>query len=455
MQYRYRLCLLTSLLMLVPCPGTNLQADEIQPHTLVYQGRLTDGNGIVIGQEESVVYQVRFRFFEIAQPLPEDAPVCTWTQFQVNVTGGLFRVEIGDDSQGNGTCSNMQELFADHGSLWMEMGIWDGQAQDYDLLKPLTRIGATARAHHAQYCEQASHATKCDQLTAAAGCAEDQILRFDGVVWSCDDEINPDEETVDDWTGNNGYAITTELANVALSGSYQDLTETPLVLGPLALSNNGTLAFSGVEVINSEGHWVGDPTGLQGPQGETGPKGDQGEPGEQGSKGDQGDPGEQGLKGDQGEPGEQGQKGDQGDPGEQGTPGTVSWGAEGWASGGTTIPLNAWKKLQSIDLPSAGKYLVIANYRIRRDGTSHGFVKAELRWNDGVAHATDDRMVCEGIQPVSQYGFFNYGGSVSWVIDTTQATTLETWYWSHYNHIFSWVNDSNGVPQLIAVRILN
>ena len=40
-------------------------------------------------------------------------------------------------------------------------------------------------------------------------------------------ETPPDEQTVDDWTGNEGYAATADLAAVALSGSYADLTGTP------------------------------------------------------------------------------------------------------------------------------------------------------------------------------------------------------------------------------------
>ena len=41
-------------------------------------------------------------------------------------------------------------------------------------------------------------------------------------------------------------------------------------------------------VINAEGQWVGDPTGLQGPRGEQGLQGIQGERGEQGQQGPQG-----------------------------------------------------------------------------------------------------------------------------------------------------------------------
>lgn len=60
--------------------------------------------------------------------------------------------------------------------------------------------------------------------------------------------------------------------------------------GPVAtLDVNGDIAVSGISVINSSGQWIGDPSGLIGPQG---PKGDQGDPGPAGPKGDKGDKGD-------------------------------------------------------------------------------------------------------------------------------------------------------------------
>lgn len=53
-------------------------------------------------------------------------------------------------------------------------------------------------------------------------------------------------------------------------------------------------------VIDSEGKWVGEPTGLQGPQGPPGPQGLQGPPGPQGPPGT---PGADTTQGEQGLPG--------------------------------------------------------------------------------------------------------------------------------------------------------
>jgi hypothetical protein len=501
-------------------------AGDIVPNSLVYQARLTDGQGVPIGAETSVVYQMRFRFFETAAPDAAAQPVCSWTQFQVGVTDGLFRAEIGNAEQGNGSCSDMQKELASRGALWMETGIWDVGTQQYDVLEPLTRVAAVARAHHAQFCQESKHAAECDALTAQPGCkpgemlkmapagdgwecmpdldllagimcAKGKILWFDGAGWTCGDDVGLDADEILVLVADNGYTTVDMLAQVAFSGFYKDLVGIPAVLGQLSLAGDGSFRFAGISVIDKSGKWIGDPTGLvgpQGPKGDTGPqglKGDtgaqgpQGEAGAQGPKGDtgpqgpqgdtglqgpQGEAGLQGPKGDtgpqgpQGAPGPQGPKGDTGAPGPKGDtgaqgpkgdPGTVSWGGEGWTVGTTTIPVNSWVKVQTIDLPSAGTYLVMSNFRIRINGPTHAFVKAEVRWNDGVAHDTEDRMVCEGIQPVSSYNFANFGGSVSWIITTTTATTAEVWYTAGYNSNYQWFNDGNGVPRPVAVRILN
>lgn len=109
----------------------------------------------------------------------------------------------------------------------------------------------------------------------------------------------------------------------------------------------GDLAVAGNVIINSFGHWVGDPTGLQGPPGEDGidcwdlngngvgdlpgedTSGDgivnsldcRGPPGPQGEQGPPGATGPQGPQGPQGPAGPQGPQGPQGPPGSQGPQG--------------------------------------------------------------------------------------------------------------------------------------
>ncbi len=81
--------------------------------------------------------------------------------------------------------------------------------------------------------------------------------------------------------------------------------------------------IDGEAVINADGRWVGDPTGLRGdrgadgargPQGIQGVAGPRGPQGERGAAGPQGDRGPQGVAGDQGGQGEQGEQGQQGAP---------------------------------------------------------------------------------------------------------------------------------------------
>jgi hypothetical protein len=117
----------------------------------------------------------------------------------------------------------------------------------------------------------------------------------------------------------NGKANTADLAPVATSGDYNDLTNKPTGL-------DGTPG----------------PQGPAGPQGDTGAKGDTGDAGPQGIQGIQGIQGETGPQGIQGETGPQGI---QGEPGPQGSKGDT--GAEGVA-----VTLQGTKALIA-DLPAA------------------------------------------------------------------------------------------------------
>lgn len=53
----------------------------------------------------------------------------------------------------------------------------------------------------------------------------------------------------------------------------------------LTFDASGGLSLGGAPIIDATGKWVGDPTGLVGPQGPSGPQGAQGEPGPQGVAG--------------------------------------------------------------------------------------------------------------------------------------------------------------------------
>ncbi len=77
------------------------------------------------------------------------------------------------------------------------------------------------------------------------------------------------------------------------------------------------------EVIDADGKWVGDPTGLTGPMGPTGPEGIQGPQGEPGLQGPTGPQGATGISGSTGPQGIQGIQGPQGIPGSPGSTGPI------------------------------------------------------------------------------------------------------------------------------------
>lgn len=80
----------------------------------------------------------------------------------------------------------------------------------------------------------------------------------------------------------------------------------------------GSVAIDGNEVINIKGDWVGNPTGLTGPKGDTGATGAQGI---QGATGSQGPAGAKGNTGSQGPAGTNGSDGSDGAPGATGATG--------------------------------------------------------------------------------------------------------------------------------------
>ncbi len=85
-----------------------------------------------------------------------------------------------------------------------------------------------------------------------------------------------------------------------------------------------SVSVGGLEVIDSTGKWVGDPTGLQGPPGAQGPVGPAGAQGPVGPMGAMGATGAQGPAGPQGPPGANGANGAAGPAGPQGPSGVVT-----------------------------------------------------------------------------------------------------------------------------------
>jgi hypothetical protein len=94
----------------------------------------------------------------------------------------------------------------------------------------------------------------------------------------------------------------------------------PLAHGNASV-NFSTISIAGSAVVNSSGQWVGDPTGLVGPQGPQGATGAQGATGVAGPTGPQGATGAQGATGVAGPTGPQGPQGATGAQGATGVAG--------------------------------------------------------------------------------------------------------------------------------------
>ena len=145
---------------------------------------------------------------------------------------------------------------------------------------------------------------------------------------------------VDETSGNVGIGTdnpTSELQVIGTVAASTFASNSPLIFEAPAGTermriddNNGDIVVGSTPVINEQGQWIGDPTGLTGPtgaDGATGPKGDtgatgpKGDTGDTGPKGDTGAIGPTGLKGDTGNTGSTGPKGDTGATGPTGVKG--------------------------------------------------------------------------------------------------------------------------------------
>jgi hypothetical protein len=158
-----------------------------------------------------------------------------------------------------------------------------------------------------------------------------------------------------------------------------------------------SLAIGGQPVINDQGRWVGDPTGLVGPQGPQGAVGPQGARGVQGPQGPVGAIGPQGVAGVAGVAGAAGNDGAQGVQGLQGSPDTPAQvrakllTVDGAGSNIDADRLDGLTSGQFLrrDLAATSKPTVTSRLHVRGDHTDLGTQgQTGLRFrNDGTKHA--------------------------------------------------------------------
>ncbi len=231
------------------------------PTRMEYQGYLTDAVGTPIDcQDCSNPYTFQFSLY--------DAVVggeLLWTETHPgqDVANGIFRVELG-------IYENLDaEMLI--GDRWLEIAI-NGQA-------PLTPRQSVISVPYALRAGVADHAIESENAVSLGGlpvesfvqtgdtglvtetelqelldslgyvagdndtltsliCAIDQIAKWTGTAWACQDDVDTDTDTdthlseteVDAFVANNGYAMDASLAALAKTGDWADLQNVPAEL---------------------------------------------------------------------------------------------------------------------------------------------------------------------------------------------------------------------------------
>ena len=184
---------------------------------------------------EAVEGPVNLQFFLFTSPGAPD-PVWSEVHWAVPLDNGRFSAVLGSDVP-----LDDPAVFEAYPDLWVSLSIDGGEEMPR---RELTAVGYAMQARHAETCETVAGAVgdiACDgcvgsgdlaegsvQLShlSGAGCAAGQVLRYDG-GWECSTDLVLTEPQVDEYAENNGYAKTGELATVALSGDFGDLTGVP------------------------------------------------------------------------------------------------------------------------------------------------------------------------------------------------------------------------------------
>ncbi len=81
----------------------------------------------------------------------------------------------------------------------------------------------------------------------ALSCASGQVAKWNGTAWACatDQDSTLSESTVDQYVAKVGYAKTADLAKVATTGAYTDLTGKPATVGALSCANGQVAKWNG------------------------------------------------------------------------------------------------------------------------------------------------------------------------------------------------------------------
>jgi len=216
-----------------------------------------------------------------------------------NYSTGITNTALAIDQSGNTHFGNAGSYLGNDGNLW---------AQNYNIYNVNGLTFNDPGPTEGIQCSQTAAGWVIDVAPA------DRVANADGDLW-----VHGTANTVRidrPLSVQNGISTTPTFSVDTVNGKV-GIGKVPTALGS-ALDIAGDVAINGKKVIDSTGKWVGDPTGLVGPQGPIGLTGPTGATGPRGSTGLTGPTGAQGAKGDKGDTGATGAQGLKGDTGAQG-----------------------------------------------------------------------------------------------------------------------------------------
>lgn len=195
--------------------------------TVAFTGRFSDlldvPNGLANGDDDTLA------------TLP-----CTPGQVAKRTAGGW---QCGDDIDTRLTEAQVDTYVANNG---------------YALASSLAQVATTGQFNHLLGIP-AGLANGDDDTLATLACAGGQVAKRVNSVWQCGDDIDTKltEAQVDAYVANNGFALSSSLAAVGLTGQFSDLLGTPAGLGDGDQDTLGGLSCANGQVAKRSGStWV-------------------------------------------------------------------------------------------------------------------------------------------------------------------------------------------------------
>ncbi len=230
----------TTLLVALAAVLVPMAAWAQAPAYMPVQGFLTDSDGVPVDGDTTLTFSLYVGDLD-------DTPVYSEEQ-QVLVEDGFFTVYLGQ------VVTLDLVLFKDSAPMYLGMAV----GEDAEMA-PRLALGSVPYAGFAQHAGDAQtlggmsaedfrasgDGVAWEDLTdvpagledgdadalGGLSCTEGQVAKYDAtaVAWVCGDDLDTflTETEVDAMVDNNGYALAADLASVAFSGSFTDLSDVP------------------------------------------------------------------------------------------------------------------------------------------------------------------------------------------------------------------------------------